>query len=332
MQYFTRAGSLGGIEPLITARGGNIALLLRQVGLSPVILRTPEAHLPYSAVADLYRLAAQTCRTPDFGLQLGARQGLEIFGPLGSALCLQSTVGEALTFMQRSLNFHARGVSLYLAADANEVRLQISFAFADEVDCAQLAATSIALAVTSIGQLQNDRVAPRRIWLATTADVSPPGSVVAGCAVETGMPFHEIAYPVEILQRPLEVAQAIRDRLDEAWQTSISGVENLSLAQRIESAIDALLPTGECVLPVIARMLGRQPRMVQYDLHREGTSFGKLLQQCRQRLAQDRLARSDISITELAYNLSFADVAAFSRAFRSWTGLSPRQWRSENGI
>ncbi len=32
------------------------------------------------------------------------------------------------------------------------------------------------------------------------------------------------------------------------------------------------------------------------------------------------------SLAEIAYELGYSDQSAFTRAFRRWTGLSPRAW------
>jgi AraC-like DNA-binding protein len=39
------------------------------------------------------------------------------------------------------------------------------------------------------------------------------------------------------------------------------------------------------------------------------------------------MASSDVSIDELALRLGYSDAANFTRAFRRWTGVSPRAHR-----
>lgn len=55
----------------------------------------------------------------------------------------------------------------------------------------------------------------------------------------------------------------------------------------------------------------------------EGTSYAQLLDELRHRLALHYLDGRRVSVNETAYLLGFSDPAAFSRAFKRWTGSSP---------
>ena len=58
-------------------------------------------------------------------------------------------------------------------------------------------------------------------------------------------------------------------------------------------------------------------------LKAEGVTFEKVLDELRQRLALDYLRARKVSVNETAYLVGFSDPAAFSRAFKRWTGSSP---------
>lgn len=88
---------------------------------------------------------------------------------------------------------------------------------------------------------------------------------------------------------------------------------------------------------VIARWLGRthvdcasvaaelklSERSLRRRLTEEGTSFRELLQEARQERAKTMLSKSGISLAVAAEQLGYSDTAAFSRAFKEWTGVSP---------
>lgn len=54
-----------------------------------------------------------------------------------------------------------------------------------------------------------------------------------------------------------------------------------------------------------------------------------MLDGLRRRLAEAYLADRKVSVNETAYLLGFSDPAAFSRAFKRWTGVSPREGRGQ---
>jgi AraC-like DNA-binding protein len=39
------------------------------------------------------------------------------------------------------------------------------------------------------------------------------------------------------------------------------------------------------------------------------------------------LRASTLPVNSIAWSLGYADASAFSRAFRRWSGMTPREWR-----
>jgi AraC-like DNA-binding protein len=60
----------------------------------------------------------------------------------------------------------------------------------------------------------------------------------------------------------------------------------------------------------------------------EGLSFSRLLEDLKLHLAMRYLADRDLSVSEIAWLLGYQEIGAFSRAFKHWTGKTPRETRS----
>ncbi|WP_442113833.1 AraC family transcriptional regulator ligand-binding domain-containing protein [Pseudomonas sp. NUPR-001] len=328
MNYFVRSGSLLGFSELVRELGQEPERLLREAGLSQAVMHSPDLYIPYVAMAQVLHLAALRCKAPDFGVRLGNRQGLEVLGALGSCLCIQATVGDAMQLLQRNMDFHARGLLWEISTSASRVDIHLRFAFAAEVDCEQLNALTLAVFTQGISQLHNADVPPLEVGLqmAKPAHHNVYQQALRG-TVRYEQATNLLSYPAALLEQPVVVEQRWRNHLTRQWRSGWQRLAPISLADQVESAIDALLPTGECNLAMVATLVEMHPRSLQQRLKAQGSSFAHTLKAARMRLAKHHLTSSSIDLTTLALNLGFADLTAFSRAFKQWTGESPRRWR-----
>ena len=97
---------------------------------------------------------------------------------------------------------------------------------------------------------------------------------------------------------------------------------------RVESLLMPIIHTGDAGMEIIAGKMGLNRQMLFRRLKAEGTSFEKVLNELRHRLALNYLSEKKVSVNETAYLVGFSDSAAFSRAFKRWTGKSPRAMRN----
>jgi len=103
--------------------------------------------------------------------------------------------------------------------------------------------------------------------------------------------------------------------------------QSKSMRGRVESLLIPILATGEANIETIARTLGLSRQTLFRKLKSEGITFEQVLDELRHKLAREYLNGKNVSVNETAYLLGFSDPAAFSRAFKRWTGASPRTMR-----
>lgn len=103
-----------------------------------------------------------------------------------------------------------------------------------------------------------------------------------------------------------------------------------SIRGRVESLLLSILHTGEASMDTIAAKLGISRQTLFRKLKAEGVTFEKVLDELRHKLALRYLKDKKISVSETAYLVGFSDPAAFSRAFKRWTGSGPRAIRIKN--
>ncbi len=179
------------------------------------------------------------------------------------------------------------------------------------------------------------RVPPIMIDLATT----PPQDTSAFLKkyqgrIRFGAPYNRISFPRSLLSRPLRrndnhlyeiIQKAAMNELDRFGQLE-------SPLSRIANEVACNMAHGACTLPQIASNLGMSQRAVQRLLEREGTSFRKLSEEIRRSAAQRYLRNTDLPMKEIAYLLGFSELSTFSRAVKSWFGVSPRRVRDAPSV
>jgi AraC-like DNA-binding protein len=103
-----------------------------------------------------------------------------------------------------------------------------------------------------------------------------------------------------------------------------------STAEHVVWVVKRILAGSRPDVTLVARELGVSDRTLQRRILEEGTSFRLLVQRARRELAHAYLGDTSNELTEVAFLLGYEDANSFLRAFRSWEGLTPTQWRQRN--
>lgn len=94
------------------------------------------------------------------------------------------------------------------------------------------------------------------------------------------------------------------------------------VSDEVERRLEPMLARGQVGIEEVARALGYSRQTLYRRLKEEGATFEALLDRLRRRLAGRHL-KEGLTVKDVAYRLGFSDPAAFSRAYKRWTGRSP---------
>lgn len=94
---------------------------------------------------------------------------------------------------------------------------------------------------------------------------------------------------------------------------------------RVESLLMTILHTGNVSVTRIAGEMAMSRQTLYRKLRAEGTTFEAIFDELRRELALDYIGERKVSVNQAAYLTGFSDPSAFSRAFKRWTGKSPRE-------
>lgn len=148
--------------------------------------------------------------------------------------------------------------------------------------------------------------------------------------VSAGIPPRELAQQTRIPADRLATdnPELSPSQMAQLWQL----VQNRMRSQpgfsaRVRALIDRQLESGRAQVAVIAEQLDMSRQTLYKRLKDENQTFEALLDQARREQALVYLRDRRHTLTEVAHQLGFSELSAFSRAFKRWMGQSPARFR-----
>lgn len=80
-------------------------------------------------------------------------------------------------------------------------------------------------------------------------------------------------------------------------------------------------------LAEVAASLNITPRTLQRRLREEGVTFQSIVEKVKSELAISLLKKPNLTVNEIAYKLGYMEPNVFRRAFKKWTGVSPKAYK-----
>ncbi len=106
-----------------------------------------------------------------------------------------------------------------------------------------------------------------------------------------------------------------------------TGRESSEIATQVREHI--LKAPGRATLERAAQQLNMSARNLRNHLSQAGTSFREMHNEIRRSYADLYLAETPVHLEDIARKLGFSDQASFTRAYRSWTGNTPGDYRRQ---
>ena len=137
-----------------------------------------------------------------------------------------------------------------------------------------------------------------------------------------------LTFPVELLDAPVRSADPALGTLLERHAADLLArlPPREDLVQRVRMQLLRALPGELPSIEAAARALATSPRTLQRALRAGGTTYQAVCDEVRRDLALGYLD-AQRTVSEVAFLVGFSEVAAFTRAFRRWTGEAPSAYR-----
>jgi AraC-like DNA-binding protein len=317
------------VPSLLAERGLNPVRVFATVGLDPHLMDDPENRISFRDFGRLLDACAAATGCAHFGLMSAERYDHNSLGAVGDLMRNAPTVGEALRKVRLHLHLNDRGAALYmLHLDSDRVALCHTIVWNDTAGTSLIYDAALAIIHKTLCELCGPSWKPLAVQFARLAPVvTLPYQRFFGVRPEFDAERCAVVFASSWLDHPVAGADPVlHDSLERAiHDLEVSDPD--SLAARVRRILYPMVLSGTATLASAARHFSMHERTLRRRLLADATTFHELLNEARFEVAQQFLRDTRLPAAEIAAILGYANPGAFSRAFRSWSGKPPTQWR-----
>lgn len=322
------AGSLGAdVEDLIVLSGESRDTLIEE---------SCKVEAPfYTAVIEA--AIAQTS-DPYFGLHAGEALNLAAAGLIAQITQTSETVRQALEYCCQFANLGCSSLPMTLVESSDSFQLILTpealWAEQSPLALRHTAEGLIAFTIRAFHSLTREKHSPLGVSLAW--NVPSPQNLteyarVFACPLQYQQEHISIRLKKKQVNDKIITSdyELLRVLVAHAELKSAKLKEHEGFATQVKQSVVNLLKPNFPRVEQVASHLNMSTRTLQRRLRAEGHSFKQLIDELRKDFALSYLKHPQLSISEIAYLLDYGDASAFTRSFKRWTGMSPKDYRGE---
>ena len=323
--------SVMAIVTYLDKSGISIDQISRHSGIELRSLESEDARLALKDYVALWHSAIELSKNPALGLEIGKWFDASKVGLVGQVLFHSKTLEDGIKEYVRLYCLVNDAITLTYYIEGSNAVLRFNYINPDYYCIPDIERTL----VLSLFRSRYVTEKPIR-WSAVRFQHAPPAYSAQyrstfNFPVYFNEPHCEIVFDREYLnlnsrvRNPYIGSAALRYAND-----LLKKIFRRSIVDKVNSLIHENIGTGEIDSDFIAARLNMSRQTLYRKLKNEGVSFQQLLEEARYSQARILLSESDTSLTEIALALGFSDVSAFSRAFKRWSGVSPKNFRNHS--
>jgi AraC-like DNA-binding protein len=318
---------------------------LERAGVSPEALIGPanidrsrlqriDERFELAEFAQLLERAAGLAGDPALGLHIGEQASEAAFDSIGYLAGHAPTLREAIAVVSRFAALVVDGAHVILRESAELATIHYGFPRTTPISDRMIAEFAMARFLRLARQLTGAAVRAR---IASFEHPRPPYHAECTRMFEGAERFAQsatfIAFEREILDRPQlhqspELYSIVRAEAERSLR-SVAG--NLGPTERVRRYLLAHPVARMPDMATAARDLGMSERSLRRQLASENASYREIVRATLEDCAGHMLRDPARTIQETARALGFVDARTFHRAFKTWTGRTPKQYRNGHG-
>lgn len=306
--------------------------IVESVGVDYEDAMDPDTRISFEVNQRMWQLATEKSEDPCFGIQAAESFNPSLLHGLGFAWMASGSLQEAFSRVMRfqKLINSAAGFQVENTGEDITMIAGLTIPGYEHEDSYVLAMLAGMVRMSRL--TAGTEVSPTKVtFRARAPSCADRIERFFGCSVRFDEPRNSISFSKELISKPLSVANPRLAKLnDQIVIDYLARFDQQSLTLQAKSRIIARLPAGRPKQAEIASSLNMSLRNFQRKLKMEGTSFRELVDEIRKSLAIEFIKDHSRSIGAISYHLGFTEPANFTRSFKSWTGMSPKQYRQQS--
>jgi AraC-like DNA-binding protein len=326
LKHFRVTGTLA---TRLEEAGVPVSAVLRRAGLPQDLFAQTRILVSTEELFALWHAIAEVSKDPAIGLKLGTETRTERFHPSGLAALSTENFGAAVEHMARYKRLSVPEEIVH-ERDAEEWAIQFRWTLAVDVEPQVLIEHCFAWMLTIARHGSGTRISPLRLEL-----VQPRTHLKAlekhfGCSIVCGAARNAIVFrttdaAIPFVTRNAELLEMLAPQFENDLKHHTETED--TFLELVRGAIQQRLTGHRPTTNAVARELHMSSRTLQRRLQESGSSFQRVLDEARHQMARYYLRNSVLELNEAAYLLGYEDASSFARAFRTWEGIPPGQFR-----
>ncbi len=327
------ASAATGVVGLIEQMKGDPDSILGNACLRPTDLDDPYRELLLGDFCNLFEEAAHQTGNDRFGLTFGKDFQPCQLGAIGYAAISSPTLAAALKNMETYFPAHQGHSSFGLFHDSEVLWLSYQISDPRIAHRRQDAELSMGMFLNIFRHALGQNWSPLEVRFEHEAHGdSYKHENVFGAPIRFGRRTNAFAFRRSDLDARMPSQDPYLYSIIEPFLKSRCEIQRNPevFATAIRNQIKLNLGDTPPTLNEIARIFGMSDQHMQRKLRENNVTFQELVTAARKELALHYLNGPNVQLTEIAFLLGYSELSAFSRAFRSWTGMSPQRYRRTN--
>jgi AraC-like DNA-binding protein len=307
----------------------DIDAFLRALGVNPASVKSPDARIPIETYLLIQDEAAHYTNDPYFGLHMGEFAEAGSWSILGYVMMNCKTLAEVFEKSGRYSRVIGNLIEARAELHFGKVKVILSTPPHAPKMSRHCYESTISSSIHMMRALTGKQINPLEVrFIYPQPQSTAEYQRIFCCPVLFGQRDNSFTLDWGIANTPIPLANpSLLQYFEKYAQDFLAEMDRQNEHTRaVTRIILSRLDDEALSIEKIAKEMSVSVRTLQKRLEEEGVVFSDLLKEIRERLAKKYL-RDNYTVEQITYLLGFSEPSVFRKAFKKWSGVTPKEYR-----